>query len=528
MNSYWYRNLVSTIAISLLTMLTAVSCGGQAASSTTPPPTPSYQLVWSDEFSGADGSAPDATKWAIQTGGGGWGNNELESYTARPANVQVSGGNLVITAVKEDYTGTDGIARHYTSARHADQGIVLAAVRAVRGANQDSEGTRNVAGVLDAGQQHRHGRLAGLRRDRHHGEHRQGAFDRPWNAACTGVSAGRVYGSIHLAERQSLADGFQCSQPNGIRNKFACTWTDALRDGYEGRIATAELVAFDSQPFFVLLNLAVGGRWPGDPDTTTQFPQQMLVDYVRVYQKEVATGDLQHLAVRCEPLFISIVGHAWVDSSVVAGSPLIGSCLSNMAKATAKTALMPTVLVRCRADDFRSERATLTDSLSYRNVKFGARIFVRFLGLRWLRNQLVSMSDSGDPGIWGGLLCRKRYIEEILIDASSNLEAIVNLGAGLDTRTYRLLALSDLPVWEVEQQEIIEAKRKRLNEILGKLPSNVKLVAIDFDHKDVGEVLASHGYQLATGQASLGRSNSVSYGAGRAEDVRVSCESCNG
>ena len=62
-------------------------------------------------------------KWAIQTGGGGWGNNELESYTARPQNVQVSGGNLVITAIKEDYTGSDGIPRHYTSARMQTKGL---------------------------------------------------------------------------------------------------------------------------------------------------------------------------------------------------------------------------------------------------------------------------------------------------------------------------------------------------------------------------------------------------------------------
>src|ERR1019366_9616946 len=111
MISYQHRALISTITISVLTMLLAGSCGGQAPSTTTPPPTPSYQLVWSDEFSGSDGSAPDATKWAIQTGGGGWGNNELESYTARPANVQISGGHLVITAVKENCTGTVGV-RH--------------------------------------------------------------------------------------------------------------------------------------------------------------------------------------------------------------------------------------------------------------------------------------------------------------------------------------------------------------------------------------------------------------------------------
>ena len=123
MIAYRHTNLLSTVAILFLTMLIATSCGGQASTATTPPPTPSYQLVWSDEFSGADGSAPDATKWAIQTGGDGWGNNELEYYTARPQNVQVSGGNLVITAAKEDYTGADGITRNYTSARLQTKGL---------------------------------------------------------------------------------------------------------------------------------------------------------------------------------------------------------------------------------------------------------------------------------------------------------------------------------------------------------------------------------------------------------------------
>ena len=111
--------------ISLLTVTVATSCGGQATQSSTQPHrrSPSYQLVWSDEFNGPDGSAPDASKWAIQTGGNGWGNNELEYYTARPQNVQVSGGNLVITAVKEDYTGADGVTQHYTSARMQTKGL---------------------------------------------------------------------------------------------------------------------------------------------------------------------------------------------------------------------------------------------------------------------------------------------------------------------------------------------------------------------------------------------------------------------
>src|SRR5215469_8164350 len=112
--------------ILLLIVTLVTSCGGQAtqtSNNTTTTTMPTYQLVWSDEFNGADGSAPDATKWAIQTGGGGWGNNELEYYTTRSKNVQVSGGNLVITALKEDYTGTDGVSRNYTSARMQTKGL---------------------------------------------------------------------------------------------------------------------------------------------------------------------------------------------------------------------------------------------------------------------------------------------------------------------------------------------------------------------------------------------------------------------
>src|SRR5271169_3575972 len=108
-----FRIYASFLFLLLLTMAFVTSCGGQAAQSSSSnnatPAAHQYQLVWSDEFNGTDGSAPDASKWAIQTGGNGWGNNELEYYTARPANVQISGGNLVITAVKEDYTGADGI-----------------------------------------------------------------------------------------------------------------------------------------------------------------------------------------------------------------------------------------------------------------------------------------------------------------------------------------------------------------------------------------------------------------------------------
>jgi beta-glucanase (GH16 family) len=81
-----------------------------------------WKLSWSDEFNGPDGAPPDLAKWDIVTGGGGFGNKELEQYTARPENVRQEHGNLVITARHESFTGADGIQRDYTSARLNSKG----------------------------------------------------------------------------------------------------------------------------------------------------------------------------------------------------------------------------------------------------------------------------------------------------------------------------------------------------------------------------------------------------------------------
>ena len=77
-------------------------------------PRPGWTLTWSDEFDQPNGSPPDPTKWKIETGGNGWGNNELEYYTARPQNLRVSNGNLEMIALKESYTGPDGVSCNYT------------------------------------------------------------------------------------------------------------------------------------------------------------------------------------------------------------------------------------------------------------------------------------------------------------------------------------------------------------------------------------------------------------------------------
>ena len=121
----WPRRipLVLTFALALMPLC----CGGGGGATQPPPPSGAWTLSWSDEFNGPDEFPRRYLKWTydIGTDTNGWGNNELESYTSRSQNVVVQGGNLVITAVHEatPYTGPDGIARDYTSARLKTQGL---------------------------------------------------------------------------------------------------------------------------------------------------------------------------------------------------------------------------------------------------------------------------------------------------------------------------------------------------------------------------------------------------------------------
>jgi beta-glucanase (GH16 family) len=119
---YFSRFSLSTLVFLAIVVTACGGSGDGSAPPDNPPPVGQWTLVWSDEFDGTNGSSPSSTNWVMETGGGGWGNNELESYTARTENASIQDGNLVITARKEPYTGTDGIARDYTSARMKTQG----------------------------------------------------------------------------------------------------------------------------------------------------------------------------------------------------------------------------------------------------------------------------------------------------------------------------------------------------------------------------------------------------------------------
>ena len=273
-------------------------------------PPPGWTLVWSDEFDGPDGSAPDPKKWTYDIGGNGWGNHELEYYTNRPRNVSIRNGNLVITAVKEKYSGPGEaprtatkdasagqaadktaasveVTRHYTSARLKTQGLFSQAYGRFEARIKIPYGHGMWPAFWMLGDD-----IEKL------GWPRCGEIDIMENI---GKEPSKVHGSLHGPGPSDTVPGTDdltatYTLPHGrfadTFHVFAAEWEPkTIRFYVDGQLygtgTPADLPhgtgwTFD-HPFFLLLNLAVGGNWPGSPDASTHFPQQMLVDYVRVY-----------------------------------------------------------------------------------------------------------------------------------------------------------------------------------------------------------------------------------------------------
>jgi methyltransferase (TIGR00027 family) len=135
------------------------------------------------------------------------------------------------------------------------------------------------------------------------------------------------------------------------------------------------------------------------------------------------------------------------------------------------------------------------DELAYRFLPGGVQWIVRLTRWRWARNLLIKLTEKTAHGIWGSVLCRKRYIDDKLQEASGAIDAVVILGAGLDTRAYRMAERGTLPVFEVDLPENIAYKRTRVQELLGQLPASVQLVSIDFERQNLETILADHGYR---------------------------------
>ncbi|ACC40414.1 SAM-dependent methyltransferase [Mycobacterium marinum] len=123
--------------------------------------------------------------------------------------------------------------------------------------------------------------------------------------------------------------------------------------------------------------------------------------------------------------------------------------------------------------------------------------------LRWLvsatrpagiRRLFIRWSEWSGSGLWVNLTCRKRFIGDKLGEALDDIDAVAILGAGLDTRAYRLTRKVRIPIFEVDLPVNIARKAKTVRRVLGELPLSVRLVALDFEHDDLLTALAEHGY----------------------------------
>lgn len=277
--------ILSALPFALATLL--LGCGGGSSSNDHPTPNPSgtWVLSWSDEFGGADGSAPDAGKWGYDLGGGGWGNNELETYTNRAVNAQIQGGDLVITAQAENYTGTDGIARNYTSARLKTQGLFSQASGRFEarikvptgqgiwpafwllGTDVSTSGWPN-CGEIDIME------VVGSQPSTD-----WSTLHGPGYSGANGLSASKSLASGKLSDDYHI----YALEWEGTEIRF---YLDGVLFSTRSAasLPTGGLWVFD-HPFFIILNVAVGGNWPGSPNSSTTWPQKMYVDYVRVYRR---------------------------------------------------------------------------------------------------------------------------------------------------------------------------------------------------------------------------------------------------
>ena len=124
--------------------------------------------------------------------------------------------------------------------------------------------------------------------------------------------------------------------------------------------------------------------------------------------------------------------------------------------------------------------------------------------LRWLvaatrwgpaRRLMIRGSEFTGPGLWVNMACRKHFIDDRLKEALDDIDAVVILGAGLDTRAYRLTRQVRMPVFEVDLPVNIAMKAKTVRRVLGQPPLSVRLVALDFEQDDLLTALAEHGYR---------------------------------
>jgi methyltransferase (TIGR00027 family) len=140
-------------------------------------------------------------------------------------------------------------------------------------------------------------------------------------------------------------------------------------------------------------------------------------------------------------------------------------------------------------------RRLVDDDLAAAFLPVPLRALATATRLAPLRRAVIRLSERSGPGMWANMACRKHYIDDNLEQALDDIDAVVVLGAGFDTRAYRLARRSDIPLFEVDQPLNVDRKKKVVARVLGTPPASVRLVPVDFERDDLIAALASYGYR---------------------------------
>ncbi len=239
-----------------------------------------YELVWNDEF---EGSKIDLTKWEHEVNARGGGNNELQYYTDRPENSFVQDGHLHIVAIQEEYTAEEG-TRYYTSARlrTPNKGDWKYARIDVKAKVPFGQGIWPAIWMLPTDWEYG-------------GWPSSGEIDIMEHVNLDN----EIHGTVHTEaynHRKGTQKGGQIEVPDANEkfHVYSIVWTD---DQIDFLVDDNKYFSFENDKqgdyrtwpfdkrFHLILNVAVGGDWPGNPTPETKFPKEMVIDYVRVYQE---------------------------------------------------------------------------------------------------------------------------------------------------------------------------------------------------------------------------------------------------
>lgn len=265
-------------SLTMISLLTGCALSTPVIPNSIPIPVPDgWQLLWNDEF---DGKSIDLNNWTYDLGGGGWGNGEMQVYTNTPENARVENGLLIIEGRKE--TNESG-GFQFTSARLKTQGLQTFQYGRIEARIKVPAGKGlwpafwmlgenfPVVGWPDCGEidiMEYVGREPDLIIGTMHGPGYSGAVGlSKWNR-----------------QSYNIADDFHTYAIEWDANQISWFYDDEIYSTYTRNDVGDRQWVFD-QPFFIILNLAIGGTLGGLVTPDTQFPAQYLVDYVRVYNR---------------------------------------------------------------------------------------------------------------------------------------------------------------------------------------------------------------------------------------------------